>query len=512
MLRRLADRPGLVFLLVFAWKLALLVFTAQPVPANDSFFYDGPVVNLLLHGKYVNPSLIQALPISGGEVFSAYPPLHQAALLGWMSVCGTSALSAMWFHLVLIGIYMLIVLAILRRLQLPAHYISLAGLFLFSITFHDRPDTLAHGLGMLAIYSGVRFCTEAAKPRLAWLAATFLLLAFCTSLQVGGVYFFCLTMMLVLAKWANQIKFPWAAAMGLLIALVGLGALVRFGFPHLWQGFQEHVRITPSVTGLRVPGAVELLKAARTAPAIFVISLLVLLAWVRRSSTFGEVAKSASARLCAAATFAALALIAASLLVLTPNTIHVANYLQPIIVGAFLGSGFLAQAAGRIARPILALFVACALVTSLRAAGMSTWGVLCARDVSYADAMTRLNSELDQTQAGQTVIVSAAYLYETAKRKNLRWVHSDWPEAPRAEANWEYHAFVKLKPARIIVTQFDYYRRFGRVIEELKNCPQLATLDMTNTARVPPPDAFPNWQRVIQHVSWAPVIVDLKWR
>ena len=120
MLRRLVDRPGLVFLLVFAWKLALLVFTAQPVPANDSFFYDGPVVNFLLHGKYVNPSLIQALPISGGEVFSAYPPLHQAALLGWMSVCGTSALSAMWFHLVLIGIYMLIVLAILRRLQLPA--------------------------------------------------------------------------------------------------------------------------------------------------------------------------------------------------------------------------------------------------------------------------------------------------------------------------------------------------------------------------------------------------------
>ena len=86
MMRGLVKRPGLVFALVFAWKVALLVFTAQPVPANDSFFYDGPVVNLLLHGRYVNPALIQALPISGGEVFSAYPPLHQAALLGWMSV------------------------------------------------------------------------------------------------------------------------------------------------------------------------------------------------------------------------------------------------------------------------------------------------------------------------------------------------------------------------------------------------------------------------------------------
>ena len=137
--------------------------------------------------------------------------------------------------------------------------------------------------------------------------------------------------------------------------------------------------------------------------------------------------------------------------------------------------------------------------------------MLCARDVSHADALKRLNSELDQIADGQTVIVSAAYLYETAKRTNLAWIHSDWPDAPRAEPGWEYDAFVKLKPARIIVTQFDYYRRFGRVIEELKNCPELATLHVTNTVRVAPPDAYPNWQRVIQHVSWAPVIVDLKW-
>jgi len=32
-----------------------LLTTAQPIPANDAFFYDGAVVNLLLHGKYVNP-------------------------------------------------------------------------------------------------------------------------------------------------------------------------------------------------------------------------------------------------------------------------------------------------------------------------------------------------------------------------------------------------------------------------------------------------------------------------
>src|ERR1700704_2843121 len=103
MLRRLTDRPGLVFLIVFAWKLALLVFTAQPIPANDSFFYDGPVVNFLLHGKYVNPSVVMAMPMSANEVFCAYPPLYQTVLLGWMSVFGTSALAAMWLHVVLFG-------------------------------------------------------------------------------------------------------------------------------------------------------------------------------------------------------------------------------------------------------------------------------------------------------------------------------------------------------------------------------------------------------------------------
>jgi len=156
MMRRMLERPGLMFALVFAWKVALLIFTAQPVPANDSFFYDGAVVNFLLHGKYANPCLALALPISGNEVFCAYPPLYQLVLLGWMSVFGTSALSATWLHVVLFGIYELIVLAIFRRLRTPALCVNLAGLFLLSITFHDRPDSLAHVFGMAAVYACVR--------------------------------------------------------------------------------------------------------------------------------------------------------------------------------------------------------------------------------------------------------------------------------------------------------------------------------------------------------------------
>ena len=91
-----ARGPWLVLGLVLAWRLALLVFTAQPIPANDAFLFDGAVVNWLMHGQYFNPSLAEAFPISGHQVFAAYPPVYQAVLLLWMSVCGTSVLSAMW--------------------------------------------------------------------------------------------------------------------------------------------------------------------------------------------------------------------------------------------------------------------------------------------------------------------------------------------------------------------------------------------------------------------------------
>src|SRR5512135_1967940 len=156
MFRRFFQRTSAVFALVFAWKIVLLVGFTLPIPSNDSFFYDGPVVNYLQHGKYANPALALALPISGTEVFCAYPPLYQAALLGWMGLCGTSVVAAMAFHLVLFGVFMMILLAILRRLALPLWTIHVAGGFLLLITFHDRPDSLAHVFGIAAVFCWIR--------------------------------------------------------------------------------------------------------------------------------------------------------------------------------------------------------------------------------------------------------------------------------------------------------------------------------------------------------------------
>src|SRR5512138_454877 len=96
---KLAIRSPWFFLgIVLGWRFLLLVLTAQPVPGNDSFLFDGAVINWLLHGRYFNPSLVECFPISGGQVFSAYPPIYQGLLLPWMALFGTSALSVMWFH------------------------------------------------------------------------------------------------------------------------------------------------------------------------------------------------------------------------------------------------------------------------------------------------------------------------------------------------------------------------------------------------------------------------------
>lgn len=505
MIRRLADNPGSVFLLVFAWKVALLLFTAQPVPSNDAFFYDGPVVNFLLHGKYCNPSLVNALPISGSEVFCAYPPLHQLLQLIWMKLFGTTALAAMWLHVALLGIYFLIVFAIFRRLQIAGRVANLAGLFLLGITFHDRPDTVAHVLGALAMLGLVRGGSGV------WLTAVALVFAFCGSLQIGGIYLLWCSLLVLGNAWSGVEKSPWGAAVAGALALVGLVALVKLGFPHLWAGFQEHLRITPSVTGLRRPVLLDVLKGIRTVPGMFLVAAGMFIAVITGRVTRASLKTAPAARLALAGALAGLALIAASLLLLTPNSIHIANYLQPVVVGAFLSAGILVPTQRESQRVLLGLFVVSSLVTGIRAVGMTTWGVACARDVSCADALKRIRAEAEQLPPGTAVIASSAYLYELAQQSNLNWIHNDWA-APPGEHMWEYRAFGKLRPARIFLTQFDYYRRFGKVVEQLKAHPDLVLLTVTNTARVPAPDSIPKFSRLVQHVAWAPVIVELQWR
>lgn len=501
-MRRLASISGITFALFLVWKVGLLGFTVQPVPSNDSFFYDGPVVNFLLQGKYCNPALAMVMPISGTEVFAAYPPLYQGALLAWMKGFGTSALAAMWLHVTLLGVFALTVVLLLRQMHVPALAVNVAGLFLFGITFHDRPDTLAQVLGALALLAVVR--------GLYWPAAVFLLLTFGTSLQIGGIYALWVALLTAGATWLRPVKFPWAAALTLAGALVSLAALVKFGHPQLWAGFQEHVRITPSVTGLRVPRMDELLKVARTAPGIILVVLA--LAWLAVSGRINRERLRQSPALLVAlgGALTALALMGGCLFVLTPNTIGIASYLQPMIVGSFLAAGMAGVRATTLRWTQLTPFLAAALLVSVRAIGLTTWGVACARDVSYETARAKVSLEMAAVPPSSTVIVSAAFLYEAARHDKVTWLHSDWP-ASSAQANWELRALENLKPAKLILTQFDYYRRYETVMTEFQRTHPLVATHTTNLAHVRPPDAYPSLRKVVQHVSWAPVVIDFTW-
>jgi hypothetical protein len=504
-MRRLASIPGITFALFFVWKVVLLLWTSQPVPANDAFFYDGPVVNYLLHGKYCNPSLAAALPISGAEVFSAYPPLHQFLLLVWMKFVGTSALAAMWYHVLLLGIFSLTVFVTLRRLNAPAAAVNLAGLFLFAITFHDRPDTLAHVLGALAVLTLIRGWNG--RQVWGWVAALLLLLTCSTSLQIGGIYLVFLTLLTFGTALLQGIKFPWWPAIVFASAVIGLLALVRYGFPHLWVGFQEHLEITPSVTGWRRPGAGELLKIGRAAAGIFLVFGLLGWWFLAGRLRIQAVRESLPALVSIGGAITALALVVGCLVILTPNTIQIAYYLQPLIVGCFFAAwrgGLIGESPGR---AIPALFAIAWLLVSIRAIGLTIWGALCAHDLGYPAAIDRVRAELAALPAGGNALLSSAFLYAAAPRTNVTCLHSDWPAKPGRETA----GLVSLRATKFIVTQFDYYRRYEQSLRELAAMTNPPQFTISNTARVRPPDAYPRLQKVLQHVSWAPVVIDLSW-
>ena len=508
----------LIFALVIAWKVILFVFSAQPVPSNDAYFYDGAVVNQLHHGGYFNPTIARAMPISGKRIFSAYPPLYQAVLWLWMSVFGTSAISAMALHLVLFAAYAFTVLAILCRLQTPVWCVHIAGFYLFLLTFHDRPDSLAHLLGMLAVYSWIRSRGNLDRDASLhpvpwiWLMVAFTILALCTSLQIGAIYFLWIWIGMIATSLAGGEKFPLVPMSVLLIVPVILAAAVRIGFPELWDGFMEHARQTPSLTGWRIPNVQEILKVLRTAPGILFVAVTLPWSWLKQHN---NVATSKYARFelsLIPALLAALAVVAACLFLLTANTVAIANYLQPVIVANYLAFCATLFAGKRWLRlQITGLWLAL-LLGSIRAIGMSTWGLACAADVGYPTAIHRVEQELSTVTPGAGVVLSSAFLYEAAKHNDLTLVHSDWMQ--KAKSNppiSDLQALLVLKPGKLILTQFDYYRRYQRTLDQLKSDPSLKQIQIVNTARVRPPDAFPPLQRVVQHVSWAPVVVNLFW-
>jgi hypothetical protein len=492
-------------------------------------------------------------------MFCAYPPMYQAVLLGWMALFGVSAVSAMTLHLLLFGGYLLVLLALFRRLRVPGWAAGVGGAFLLVITFDDRPDSLAHVFGIAAVYVWVR-SRRAGRARAAWTwaMAGCAILGLATSVQIGALYCLVLWSGVLAQSILGQGRFAFAPMAAMAAVPAGLVGMVAFGFPHVWAGFMEHARQTPSLTGWRWPGVAELLKIVRNAPGILAAAAMLIWLWrpgltsretetarerpaskseIRRteirSSRESGMAPGTAARASAspalreeaagdtwgiglvsgAATLAALAMVGGSLFVLSPNSILFVEPLQPVIVGGCLAL-LAARHSGRARlRAQVWLFVGLAALGSIRAIGMTTWGVACAADAGYPSALRCVRTELNGCAPGTTVVLSSAYLYEAARYHELRWIHSDWMEPAqrhRPSADWE--GLLALKPARLILTQFDYYRRYQPLLAQLKTQPGLAQVQIVNTAKLRAPDSIRRLQKVLQHLSWAPVVVRVSWK
>ena len=466
MLNKLRHRPGIVIALVLLWKAILLVFTAQPVPANDSFFYDGAVVNWWWHGQYCNPSLANALPISGREIFTAYPPLYQFVLWGWLQGAGPSALAVMWLHFLLFALYAGLLLAALRELRVPAGAVHFASLFLLGITFHDRPDSLAHVWGMTAVWAWARAYRTASGPgkfqsssRWLWLAAGSVVLCLATSLQIGGI-FLLISLGLWLGPKAMPARLPAVVWTGMLMLPVLLMAGVKFGQPQWWAGFQEHARQTPSLTSWRLPDLLEIIKIVRSVPGLLlVLALLPMAGWGGRPNE-PDAADPRQKTILLAASLAAVAVLLLALCFLTANLVLIAAYLQPLVVGVFLAQ----WAAGKIPRwqthAVKLVLVLAVLLVSVRAIGLTTVGVACARDVDYAAARSAVARELaalpedDCGRCFGRISLRCLAGGAPAAVDSFRLVRSGQKDQPHAAMD----ALRAAKPACLILTQFDYHR------------------------------------------------------
>jgi hypothetical protein len=70
----------------------------------------------------------------------------------------------------------------------------------------------------------------------------------------------------------------------------------------------------------------------------------------------------------------------------------------------------------------------------------------------------------------------------------------------------------RLHPSKIVLTQFDYYRNYAVLVGEVLKHPDLVAVEIRDTAKIRTPDSISSCQRIVQHISWAPIIIDLKWK
>jgi hypothetical protein len=501
--------PLWVLGLVLLWRLVLFLFTAQPIPANDAFLFDGGVANWLKYGHYVNPCLERAFPISSGQVFSLYPPVYQLALLLWMLPFGFSTLSIMAMHLTMFAAAAVIVILMVRRYFPTDVNYGLAAALLLIITFNDRPEDLAHIFGLVSLWLGASLISRPG-PRFSTMVGLvlFLFLTLYTSIIVGAVYFGAGFIACALAGWIQRRKLLVAPYFAVVVLFVVIVLWVMKVHPLWWQGFLENSRKTPAAEGFRIPNLLDLIKLVRAAP-VFILAVAVLpFLYARRK----ELILQEWLYLTAGAFLMGLLTLVLSMTVISPNYVGYTNYLQIILAAGLLAltSRLLSGCAGKIRMLVLG----CVLLVSIRAIGMTTWGVACAWKNSYWQTQSVLRTEFAPfTNSAAPVVISSAFLYCATESGVRHPIHSDWfYDRALTAVDADYQGMITLRPTKLVLTQFDYYRGFVTELSKLRQHPDLVTFQVRDLAALRPPDSIPSFQRVVQNISWAPVIVDLNWK
>lgn len=515
-----AKRSWIIIVLVLCWKVALLVFTSQPVQAGEGFFFDGAAAHKLAQGGFFNPPISHAFPILGARLFGACPPLYEIVLIPWIYVFGTSVLSVMWLHLLFFAAYMAILWRILERLKTPAWCINLAACLLLAIPANEGPESLAHCFGMIGIYACIRTfrvldqsAYENAKVW-GWIMAVCPVLAFCTSLEAGVVYSAVIFFTSIVAWFAGRVRPPVLPLLLMLALPVGLVYLAKTMLPGFWDGFEEYVHAIPFCSEIQRPHWHDIFEMLRAVPGILLVTALLPLGLMRKRINFSSFHGKRFWLLLLPGLIAAIALSVAGLLSVNSHATGIASYFQCLIVGCYLGYCGTFSIQGDWLKRQTYLFVPVIGLGALTIMGMSTWGVACALDVGRADAMSMIDQEIGGSHPEDyKVVISGAYLYDLVAHEDMEMIHPDWiaPMVNGARAG-DFAALLALKPQKFILTQHDFFLHYYAMLEVLQGRPEVRKITVVNKAIRRTPDSVRYVQKVVRDVSWAPVMVDISWK
>ena len=377
------------------------------------------------------------------------------------------------------------------------------------MTFGDRPEDLAHPLGLVALLLVARNF----DGHCGWKPAagvTLLLLAALYTSPVSAAFYFGTGLVTVAFAWPahrrSVVFLPFIAAAAMFAAIAF--AIARLE-PLWWQGFMEVARQQSVITtGFHLPRGMDILKLVRTAPVFLLAFGLVPVALAR----WKEFASDAWLQLTAGIFLAGWAFILADLILLSAQYVGYVLFSQIILAAGLLM--LVEKFFPTRRRQFQWLILGCVALVSVRAVGVTTWGAACAWKNGYGRTHAALRAELEPfTRTNTPVFISSAYLYSAMEFGVQYPIYADWYFN---HATWTnnvaLNGLVRFKPAKLVLTQFDYYRSFQPVVEQLRRQPELVRLNVRDQAAVRTPDSIPSLQRVVQHISWAPVIVDLEWK